>query len=564
MKKFGTFSFSLKAFLSVAFALALIAACAFIIAFPTSVCEANSALRYYEGRDSAGVLITTENNPIAVEREDLTFDIQFDDQLNGFQIGSVSAKYTFKNPSELTAKVNVIFPIAYLDQILYDPSSLDKFGVKIDDRTVERNLRFSYMLRDTSFSVASEFVKLKDEMIEDDFYTRDKVVHKYVYTCTASDGYCRMYLGGLDSRSVVCGLGYSSYKQNLDGTQFVTFLMGNSNEYTFYSIGDEIDFAERVEFFSDYDCKNKVFGSLRKIEESATTFEEFALKYYDESYGVSKVDWYNAAYLSLKSASSRIAIVDHLNVKRDLLCWFEYDMTFAPNQTIVNEVVAPMYPDIDEEHSPSVYVFNYLVSPASTWNGFKDLNVKINTNYYLIDASGDFETVEGGYRWHSDTLPDEELSFSLCASQNPGWRSRGAWKTLLSIILLSILLPICQIIVGLAITLVIIKKKYGFSNANKKKSHGKRKSRAQNDNSCDENAPREGNANVATLPFDNAETTGDDNEKSHDDDKSNNAADSDGNGAESDDNAESSRADSEDSNSDGEDSQNDDSDGKRE
>lgn len=558
MKKYGTFSFSMKAFLSVAFVLALIATCAFIIAFPTSVCEANSAIRYYEGRDSAGVLITTENSPITVEREDLTFDIQFDEHyLNGLQIGSVSAKYTFKNPSELTAKVNVLFPIEYLDRILYDPSSLDKFGVKIDDQTVERKLRFSYMLQDTSFSVVSAFVKLQDEMIEDDFYTRDKVVHKYVYTCTASDGYCRMYLGGLDSRSVVCGLGYSSYSQNLDGTQFVTFLMGNSNEYTFYSIGDEINFAERVEFFSDYNCKNKVSGSLRKIEESTTTFEEFALKYYDESYGVSEVDWYNAAYWSLKSDSSRVAVVNSLNVKRDLLCWFEYDMTFAPNQTIVNEVVAPMYPDIDEEHSPSVYVFNYLVSPASTWNGFKDLNVKINTNYYLIDANEDFETVEGGYRWHSDTLPDDELSFSLCASQNPGWRSSGAWETLSSILLLTILLPICLFIAGLVITILIIKKKFGSTKPNNKKSRGKHKVHAKNENNGDENAPREEKDYAVTSPFDDAETAGDD-------DKSNDAADSDGNGAESDDNAEDSRDDSEDSNSDGEDPQSDDSDGKSE
>lgn len=560
MKKHDTFSFLMKAFLSVAFVLALIATCAFIIASPTSVCVANSAIRYYEGRDSAGVLITTENSPITVEREDLTFDIQFDEHyLNGLQIGSVSAKYTFKNPSELTAKVNVLFPIEYLDRILYDPSSIDKFGVKVDDQTVERKLRFSYMLQDTSFSVASEFVKLQDEMIEDDFYTRDKVVHKYVYTCTASDGYCRMYLGGLDSRSVVCGLWYSSYRQNLDGTQFVTFLMGNSNEYTFYAIGDEIDFAERVEFFSDYDCKNKVSGSLRKIEESTTTFEEFALKYYEESYGVSKVDWYNAAYWSLKSGSSRVAVVNHLNVKRDLLCWFEYDMTFAPNQTIVNEVVAPMYPDIDEEHSPSVYVFNYLVSPVSTWNSFKDLNVKINTNYYLIDANEDFEAVDGGYRWHSDTLPDDELSFSLCASQNPGRRRRssGAWETLLSILLLTILLPICLLIAGLVITILIIKKKFGSTNPNNKKSRGKRKSHAKNENNGDENAPRDEKDYAVTSPFDNAETTFGDNEKSHGDDKPNDATDSDGNGAESDDNAEKSRGD-------GEDSQSDDSDSKGE
>ena len=51
MKKHDTFSFPMKEFLSVAFVLALIAACVFIVASPTSVCVANSAIRYYAGRD---------------------------------------------------------------------------------------------------------------------------------------------------------------------------------------------------------------------------------------------------------------------------------------------------------------------------------------------------------------------------------------------------------------------------------------------------------------------------------------------------------------------------------
>lgn len=85
------------------------------VLLPSSVCEANSAMRYYEGRDVSGAILTTENSPVVVEREDLTFDIQFDEHyLNGLQIGSVSAKYTFKNPSEIIAKTNVIFPIARL------------------------------------------------------------------------------------------------------------------------------------------------------------------------------------------------------------------------------------------------------------------------------------------------------------------------------------------------------------------------------------------------------------------------------------------------------------------
>ena len=68
-----------------------------IALLPTSVCEANSAMRYYEGRDASGVILTTKDSPVVVEKEDLTFDIQFDEHyLNGLQIGSVSAKYTLR------------------------------------------------------------------------------------------------------------------------------------------------------------------------------------------------------------------------------------------------------------------------------------------------------------------------------------------------------------------------------------------------------------------------------------------------------------------------------------
>ena len=170
-------------------------------------------------------------------------------------------------------------------------------------------------------------------------------------------------------------------------------------------------------------------------------------------------------------------------------------MTFAPQETLVNEIVAPLYPDINEMYSPSVYVFNYLVSPAYTWKSFANLNVTINTNYYLTDASEDFEQIEGGYAWHSDTLPSNELQFSLCKSQYPSRTSSGIKvNAIINIILLSVLEPLCIIIVGLVIVIVVIKKKEKNAKYGEQRSKSKRARRNGNktDSRANSNAKNDG------------------------------------------------------------------------
>lgn len=432
------------------------------VLLPSSVCEANSAVRYYEGRDASGAILTTENSPVVVEREDLTFDIQFDEHyLNGLQIGSVSAKYTFKNPSELTAKTNVVFPIARLEEMTGTSGLSTAYGVKIDGEQATTKIRFSYLERGNDFSVDN--VKLiKDEKIDHEFYKSDTVVYKYTYSCTAQDAYCSIYLGNLDQRKIVCDSGYTGYNQAFDGTASISFWTGN-HPYVFYSIGEEIDVAERAKFYSDYSMKNTATGSFKLQSKQQITFEQLAFSFFDESNGVGEVDWYNAVLTSLDETDT-VATSYNFNVVNDLFGWFEYDMTFEPGQTIINEVVAPLYPDINDRYVPTVYGFTYLVSPASTWAGFKDLNVKINTNYYVVSSQYDFEKVEGGYEWHSDALPTSELEFSLCKSENPVSRASQSKNKIESIILLTVLEPVCIVVVGLAIVIGVIK---GKENKNK-------------------------------------------------------------------------------------------------
>ena len=64
------------------------------------------------------------------------------------------------------------------------------------------------------------------------------------------------------------------------------------------------------------------------------------------------------------------------------------------------------------------------MSPAKTWKSFGSLTVKINTDIYLLRSEGffaasDFTKTDAGYEAKYETLPEGELVFTLCASQNP-------------------------------------------------------------------------------------------------------------------------------------------------
>lgn len=64
---------------------ALLAAITFSGSFAPQggVAFANSANREYYGYDSSGVIVATENCPIVVDKEDLTFDVKLDGKSSG-------------------------------------------------------------------------------------------------------------------------------------------------------------------------------------------------------------------------------------------------------------------------------------------------------------------------------------------------------------------------------------------------------------------------------------------------------------------------------------------------
>ena len=97
-----------------------------VVFSPPAVSEANSAPRETKGYDSSGVIVKTENSPIVVDKEDLTFHIYSADRFIPVQEyvrrGIVTAEYTFRNPTNLIVETRCLFPFGFVP---YDESQTE-------------------------------------------------------------------------------------------------------------------------------------------------------------------------------------------------------------------------------------------------------------------------------------------------------------------------------------------------------------------------------------------------------------------------------------------------------
>lgn len=113
-------------------------------------------------------------------------------------------------------------------------------------------------------------------------------------------------------------------------------------------------------------------------------------------------------------------------------------------------------------YEPDVFGYTYLLSPARTWKSFGELEIVINTPYYVSSCSIDgFTKTESGYTIKLDRLPDGELTFNLSTAENPT-RPVTNYQIALSTHV-AIIVGIVLLIIGGIVTAVIliVRKKRG-------------------------------------------------------------------------------------------------------
>ena len=408
---------------------------------------ANSAQARWDGVTSTGMIITEENCPIEVEKEVLTLDIQEFPQ-NHYQTneeflhytGKVTAEYTFYNPANYTVTATLVFPFGSLPDYAnvwdhdtgeyINASDTEKYNITVNGKQVETRIRHTLSSMNY-FALEDDLPKLVDGYMKDSFFTEDLKVTIYHYDISGiPDKYhtaatIGFVWNGNNDKTRILLKDQSGYEALDDGLLINTWAK-NGNTETIYFFGEVPETGIEWKVYENGACKKEIAGTVtcNEAKSQTMTFKEFALQNYNAASGISESDWYNAMIFQLNEGKYdwSYGAIQLYNTSFDftnsLMRWYEYDITIEPHSKIVNTVTAPIYPAIKLDYEPAIFDYTYLLSPAKSWADFGNLEIQINTPYYILENEVEgFTKTETGYTLSRDGLPNEELKFTLCSAE---------------------------------------------------------------------------------------------------------------------------------------------------
>ncbi len=406
--------------------------------------SANSAQTWWKGTDASGVIVTDKESPVTVKNEVLTFNIdsfpenyyRSAEEMKAYS-ASVTAQYTFYNPSDYDVTARLLFPFGekpmyfyeYYDQkkdeyINFDDT--EKYEITLNGEPVEKKLR--YTLNNGKFDTKTDTAKIIDEFTEDSFYYPEMPVKRYTFIVSDVDTETfHAATVGFDIKTDTEDTRYYFVNQSglhtlKDGKARVSTWVKNEDKITVYVLGNtEKDFPEWT-FYEDggVEDREKINGKITVTDEYEMTFREFAFSEYNEESGIPETDWYNAVVENLNAVKAMSGAENALKIEKDLLRWYEYEITVPAKTEVINTVSAPIYPEIDTNYNPAVYDYTYLLSPAKTWKSFGKLDININTPHYVVSSENfSFSEKENGYGLSLEGLPENELIFRMSTAQFP-------------------------------------------------------------------------------------------------------------------------------------------------
>lgn len=369
-----------------------------IIIFLTSMpVFANSAVRWWSSGISGGVYLVGDN-PIDVLQEDLIFDL-------GYSNNSVSAEYTLYNSSDSDIEAELVFPIG------------------IVNGEYEKSYRYYYpevFLNDTKLDTTTRLVTLGEKTLLDailslkDEYVASDYDNMKFYKCTIDlNDYDpnKTYRIDVTKGADIGGLSQSN----------VTYI---SSTYQSSPIVDITYNLEAVPYTLEEVTQYEFIKERNKLK---------GLKGLYDCY--SEVDLYN------------LFVTDKLSYNR-IYAAVDYKIAIPAKSSVKNKVSTNIYPGINENYSPKTLPFEYYLSPASTFNSFKNLNIKINTNnIYLVSNNLGISKVNNQNYTYEKTyneLPDFNIELETCSVYEPEKivdNSGMVYITIICIVLSIILLP---------------------------------------------------------------------------------------------------------------------------
>ena len=407
-----------------------------------------------DGTDAKGIM-ARGSGEVYVAKESFEFNILNLPSMSGTNEkykSRLTTKYTLVNPTDKDASFKIDIPIN--ETIEY--SALTKYNYKfyLNGEKITPVERSSFKENYNSlFDEARDLALLADDYIYDDFFNNEATVTKYtvkVEGATETDPanlQMTMHFPKEDMGVRYLLINSSQIIKEIsdEAEEFdLTLTRMENGSYEVYLIGKPY---EEMPSWTLYDAnKQPAEGSATMVENGTLSFSElvYSSKIYQTD--ISDMDWYNMVVSDFMLARENNHFVGNLSAHKsqylnNTWLWYEIEVSIKAGESIDLTLEQPVYPTVDTEYDSYTYEFGALISSmphAST----ASIEVKVNTEYYLIDCSTDGNATEGGYQFSFENASEVEegrFSFTLCESQNPTKPKEGLLKRIGNAILLIIL-----------------------------------------------------------------------------------------------------------------------------
>ena len=423
---------------------ALIATITLILMMPFLIVPASAFTTpnyYWPGSPTSdGVLLEGDN--IVMEGQTVRFDIvdfpsnDDDTKIDDYK-SRVNVEYSFYNPTDSDIVLRMAFPVGRAPQYDYikpDGFDADKYTVTVNGETVDAALRYGYD-PEYEYNPTEDVKCILDEYLDDGVVSPDMKVTKYTFKSMdieKSYAYAAFDVNEDElSGSCIYVDPYTNGWTLKDGSTRINFYVSGEKEViTLYVFGEELSDMPEWKFYKDAGVSDgeEIGGKMELVSTETTTLLDFASGEYDESLGISELDWFNMVATELTRIMSRgVAFTRLEGMNTDYETYgvkiLFYEFTVGAGERAVNTLSCPIYPTIDRNYEPGIFAYDHLLAAEGVLStGVTEIIV--NTSYYLIDANADTERLDGGYRIlverdKSPTEPYQPISFRLCESESP-------------------------------------------------------------------------------------------------------------------------------------------------